>query len=228
MPTFVHALLALFACLSVAIVGQSSPLQARDDDLPARVPYVFPPPGTDPIADAIRARRNGTLLDLDGVLLNAPLLAQSENDIAGVIRDNNSIPGDMRELFILRVAVLNNAAYEWLQHESVGRSEGLTTAQLLTVRFAPPFVGLLNATSPTAPTSNSTLSPALSAALDFADWSTEAISVPQQIFDNLHAFLSDKQMVEATGTVGFYNFVSRFVVALNVDGKMDVPVPIPQ
>jgi len=32
--------------------------------------------------------------------LNAPLLAQSWNDIAGVIRDQNSIPGNMRELFV--------------------------------------------------------------------------------------------------------------------------------
>ena len=47
------------------------------------------------------------------------------------------------------------------------------------------------------------------------------------MFDQLHSFLNDTQMVDAVATVGGYNFVSRFVVALDVDSKMDVPVPIP-
>ncbi|GAW03911.1 carboxymuconolactone decarboxylase [Lentinula edodes] len=108
-------LLIAFGCLvSCGSPSPGSNLEKRDDNLPARVPYVFPPPGTDPIADTIRARRtNGTLLDLDGVLLNAPLIAQGEDDLFGVIRDNNTLPPAMRELFILRIAVLNNASYEW-------------------------------------------------------------------------------------------------------------------
>ncbi|KAL0570509.1 hypothetical protein V5O48_011455 [Marasmius crinis-equi] len=195
-------------------------LERRDDNLPARVPYVFPPPGTDPIADKIRTRRaNGTLLDLDGALLNAPLVASTWDGYFGVIRDNNSLPADMRELFILRIAVLNNASYEWLQHEPVGRSAGLTTEQLLTIRLAPPFFEGMNLTS--------VLGEPLTAALAFTDWITKSIRVPDDVFNNLRQFLNDTQMVEATATTGGYNLVSRFVVALNVDGKMDVPVPIP-
>ena len=56
---------------------------------------------------------------------------------------------------------------------------------------------------------------------------TKRVQVPQPIFDGLHRFLDDKQMVDAVATVGGYNFVSRFVVALNVDGKMDMLVPVP-
>ena len=33
------------------------------------------------------------------------------------------------------------------------------------------------------------------------------------------------QMVEATMTVAGYNLISRFVVALNVDGMANVPLP---
>ncbi|KAI0066079.1 4-carboxymuconolactone decarboxylase [Artomyces pyxidatus] len=230
-------LLSVYLTSIVAIYGLAATTQAksmasqekRDDNLPARVPYVFPSPGTDAVADALRARRpNNTLLDLDGVLLNVEPLASSWNDIAAVIRDNNTIPGTMRELLILRSAVLNKAAYQWIQHEPVGRSEGLTTAQLLTIRFAPPFVGSIDAFSPTSSQGESTLSSELKAALDFADWSTSAVYVPTQIYHNLRKFLSDKQMVEAMATVGMYSFVSRFVVGLNIDDKMDVPVPIPQ
>lgn len=61
----------------------------------------------------------------------------------------------------------------------------------------------------------------------YTDWMTNAIKVPQAIFNDIGYFLNDKQMVEATATIGGYNLVSRFVVALNADDKMDVPVPEP-
>ncbi|KAJ6560410.1 4-carboxymuconolactone decarboxylase, partial [Mycena capillaripes] len=185
--------------------------------LPARVPYVFPPPGTDPIADAIRA--NGTLLALDGALLNSPLVAQGWNQMFTVIRENLTIPGEMRELFILRTAVLNNAAYQWGQHEPVGRAEGLTTRQLRVLRFAPE--GILSLTDQKA------LGDSLTAAVAFADAITTSVHVPTHIYNNLARFLSPQQMVEAVATAGSYAFVSRFTVALNVDGRMNEEVPIP-
>lgn len=107
-----------------------------------------------------------------------------------------------------------------IQHEPVGRSEGLTTEQLRTIRFAAPFAG--------GPSVTSVLGPSLAAAMSFADWITKSVHVPDHVFANLKQFLNDQQLVEATATTGGYNFVSRFVVALNVDGKMNVSVPIPQ
>ncbi|KAF8193104.1 4-carboxymuconolactone decarboxylase [Mycena galopus ATCC 62051] len=194
----------------------------RDDNLPARVPYVFPLPGTDPIADDIRARRtNSTLLDLDGVLLNAPLFAQAHSNLFGVIRSNNTIPGTMRELIILRTVTLNRAAYVWLQHEPIARMEGLTTEQLLVVRLAPPFFASqgLNFTS--------ILGPDLAAAMDLTDGITQNIRVPDDVFDAMRPFLNDSQLVEAVATAAGYAGGSRLIIALNVDAKMDVPVPIP-
>ncbi|KAJ8456378.1 hypothetical protein ONZ45_g18741 [Pleurotus djamor] len=111
----------LFLAVLPAVYSGVINVSKRDDDLPARVPYVFPPPGTDALADTIRSRRaNGTLLDLDGVLLNAPLIASGWNAFASAIRNQNSLPGQMRELFfpqILRTAVLNSAAYQWYVRE---------------------------------------------------------------------------------------------------------------
>ena len=106
-----------------------------------------------------------------------------------------------------------------LQHEPVGRSVGLSVAQLREIRLTPPFAPL--------PAPLSSLTPELGAALLFADFVTKSVKVPQHVFDQLHSFLNDTQMVDAVATVGGYNFVSRFVVALDVDSKMDVPVPIP-
>ncbi len=105
-----------------------------------------------------------------------------------------------------------------MQHEGPGRTAGLTTEQLLEIRMTPAF-GPSNHTS--------TLTPALSAALSFADYMTSRVHVPDEIFEGMKKHLDDRQIVEASATVGFYNFVSRFLVTLNVDGKMSTRVPIP-
>lgn len=107
-----------------------------------------------------------------------------------------------------------------IQHESVGRAEGLTTEQLIAIRRTPAFVESKDLTT--------ILGPSLAAAMAYADWITKSVHVPDRVFANLKAHLNDQQLVEATATTGGYNFVSRFVVALNVDGKMNVPVPIPK
>ncbi|KAG6809194.1 hypothetical protein H0H92_001193 [Tricholoma furcatifolium] len=177
---------------------QQAPAPAKHDDsdsdhLPARVPYVLPPVGTNPIADAIRVIRGGTLLAVDGVL---PLLASAVANLSAVINRDMDLPGDMREL----------------AHEAVGRSEGLTTAQLRIIRLSPSSsVELLSAEA------TSTLGSQLSAMLAFTDWSTSTVRVPEPVFEQLRRFLNDQQLVEAAGVV----------VALDVDGKKDVPVPIP-
>ncbi|OBZ70616.1 hypothetical protein A0H81_09095 [Grifola frondosa] len=165
---------------------------------PARVPYVFPASGEDPVADSIRVRRHGSLSHLDGVLLNDSHLAGGWNALLGALRDHNSLSADMRELLILRVGALNNAAYEWIQHEPVGRSAGLTTEQLREIRLTPAFLGTL------AP--ESSLTPALSAAMLFADFMTKSVHIPQPVFDTLKQYLDDKQMVDAAATVGGWMF----------------------
>ncbi|KAF7328453.1 4-carboxymuconolactone decarboxylase [Mycena sanguinolenta] len=160
-------------------------------------------------------------LDLDGVLLNDPLLAQAGSNLFEVIRSNSSLPADMRELIILRVVVLTNATYAWLQHEPVARMAGLTTEQLLVVRLAPPFFPEqgFNFTS--------ILGSDLVAAMIFTDWITKNVYVPDNVFDGLRPFLNDSQLVEAVSTAASYNLGCRQMVALNVDAQMDVPVPIP-
>jgi len=224
----VASAICLCLAISTSVVHGSPRLAERDDNLPARVPYVFPPPGTNALADQVRQRRpNDTLLDLDGVLFNSQPLAEAWNGVAVLIRDNNPIPGNMRELLILRSAVLNNAAYQWIQHEPVGREEGLTTSQLQTIRFAPPFANLSGAShAPASPYSQS-LTHELEAALAFADWATLAVNVPDGVYAGLARYLNSTGMIYAVSTVGYYAWVSRFVVGLNIDDKMNVVVPIP-
>lgn len=107
-----------------------------------------------------------------------------------------------------------------LQHESAGRSAGLSVPQLREIRLTRAFA------EPHA--TQSSLTPELKAALLFADHVAGSVKVPQKVFDGLKKFLNDTQIVDAVATAGGYAFVSRFVVALDVDSKADVPVPIPK
>ncbi|OJT02371.1 hypothetical protein TRAPUB_7095 [Trametes pubescens] len=194
-------LLCGLALLMGTVVGHA-PVK-RDDNLPARVPYVFPAPGTDSVRRFKPIVTRSSHIKVTSSLQDEGLAA-GWNALATVVRDNNSLPAPMRELF----------------HEPVGREVGLTLEQLLEIRLTPAFL------SPLTP--KTSLTPELSAALLLADFMTNAVKVPQPVFDGLHKFLDDKQMVDAVATVGTYNLVSRFVLALDVDSKADVPVPLPE
>lgn len=102
-----------------------------------------------------------------------------------------------------------------IQHEPEGYAAGLTTSQLKTIRFTPPY------DTPKG------LSSELKAAFSFADYITLNVRVPDRVFNGLAKHLNESQMVEATATAGSYNFVGRFLAALDVDGKMNEDVPIP-
>lgn len=104
-----------------------------------------------------------------------------------------------------------------IQHEPSGREAGLTLAQLREIRLTPAH----------ATVARSSLSAELQAAMLLTDSITKDVKVPQATFDGLHKFLSDKQMVDAVGTAATYNLVARFVVALDVDSKANVAVPVP-
>ena len=64
-----------------------------------RIPYVSDDIDGD-IADAIRQRRGGELLELDRMLLHNPDLASGWNNMFGAIRTKTSLPASIRELCI--------------------------------------------------------------------------------------------------------------------------------
>jgi 4-carboxymuconolactone decarboxylase len=111
---------------------------------------------------------------------------------------------------VLRVAVLNDAAFEWAAHEPIARRVGLTDGQLQTLRL------------PDAVT-EPVWTPVHAAVLAFTDASTRDVAVPEEVFAGVRAHLDDRQVVELTALVGGYAMVSRFLVALAVpppDGEV--------
>lgn len=167
-------------------------------------------PDEGPTAELLRVRRAGRLSALDLLLLHSPPVAEGWNALLGALRSSTTLPADLRELVILRVAVLNEAPFEWVSHEPIGRRAGLTDLQLRVLRRPDPL-------------EEPVWSPVQAAVLAFTDASTTSVTVPDDVFDAVREHLDDRQTVELTTTVAGYAMVSRFLVALAVpppDGEI--------
>ena len=163
--------------------------------------------GEGAVADRIRDRRPaGQLRPLDRVLLHSPQVADGWNMLLGTLRSGTSVPPALRELIILRIAVLNEAPYEWASHEGDARAAGLGDAVLATLRHEVPDPTVLTQTHPLA-----------GLVVEATDLMTRKLTVPDAVLDTLHHELGVVQTVEAIVTIAAYNMVSRLVVALGVE-----------
>ena len=96
----------------------------------ARIPYAdLSHPEAQPLVERIVAER-GSVLHLYQMLLHSPAVAGGWLNYLTSIRQLSTLPGDLRELVIMRVAVLNGAPYEADQHAPIALKEGVTQAQL--------------------------------------------------------------------------------------------------
>jgi alkylhydroperoxidase family enzyme len=155
------------------------------------------------VVDAIRARRGGTLLNLDRMLLHSPAFAKGWNAFLGEVRNNLELSPRMRELAMCQVALLNGADYEFHHHAPEYLKAGGTQAQL------DALCGLIDEAD--AFDANERAIMALIRAV------TVDVEVNDAVFDAARAALANDQLVvELVGVTATYNMVSRFLVALGV------------
>lgn len=175
----------------------------------ARVPYV-PADLVEPreIVDAVRARRGGTLLALDRMLLHSPEMAMGWNTYLGAIRNRLQLSPKLRELAMCVVAVLNGADYEFQAHAPGFLKAGGTQAQVEALRDPQ------RAQADTA-LFDDTERAALAVALEM----TLSVQVSDASFEALASRLGAREVVEFVTTVATYNMVSRFVVALGIGNE---------
>lgn len=173
----------------------------------ARIPYV-PADVSEPraIVDAVRARRGGTLLNLDRMLLHSPELAAGWNAFLGAVRTQLSLSPKLRELAMCVVAVHNGAEYEFVHHAPEFLKAGGTREQLDALRDPQ-----------RARTDARRFDGAERAALAVALESTRSVRVPEADVAALVAAVGERAAVEFVAVVAAYNMVSRFLVALGVE-----------
>ena len=169
----------------------------------AHLPYAsLADPRTQPLVDRIVAER-GSVLHLYQMLLHSAPLAEGWLGFMTTVRQKLALPGALRELVIMRVALLNGAPYEAEQHHPIALKEGVTAAQLQALadwRGSSAFDELERAI------------------LDLCDTMTREVQVPPAVLLAVNQRLGERQTVELVATIASYNMVSRFLEALHIHG----------
>lgn len=155
------------------------------------------------LAARIAAER-GEVLHIYRMLLHSPVVAEGWLALMTAIRQRAALAGDLRELVIMRIAQLNGANYEAEQHRAYALREGVSEAQLDALA---------------AWERSDLFSPIQRAVLAYTDAMTRDVKVPEDIFAQTREHFDERGMIELTATVASYNMVSRFLVALEVEGS---------
>jgi len=181
----------------------SSPSQAKTVSKTG-IPYIDEAKAGPPdLLEAIKSRRpGGKLLNLDRMLLHSPNFTKGWNTMFAAIRGQLALPGKLRELPIMAVAVINKADYEWAQHEPEFLKAGGTKEQLAALKTLKADPKLFDQ--------------AELAALQLTMEMTRDVQVKQATIDKVRSLLPDQQVIELVGTIAGYNMVSRFLLATGV------------
>lgn len=163
-------------------------------------------PGSRPELASLEARiaaARGRISPLYQVLLNSPPMADGWEQLLSAVRNRNSLPADVRELVILRVAVLNGAPYEFQAHVPHAREAGVPDAVIDALQGAD--LGPLT-----------DLGAIQVAALELTDRMTRDVRVAAELMDHVSSLLDEQQLLDLVVTIAAYNMVSRLLVALEI------------
>jgi 4-carboxymuconolactone decarboxylase len=151
-------------------------------------------------AEAQIIQSRGHVSPLYQLLLHSPAIASGWEALLTAIRRRSALAPSLRELVILRIAVLNKAPYEFAAHTPIAREAGLSDAKILA----------LGGSSLEAFDARERL------VLEYCDVMTRDIHVPDELFARVSQALDATGIVELTATIAAYNMVSRFLEALHV------------
>ena len=166
------------------------------DDLPEDKRYLF---------DNL-SRDGGRVGNLFRVLGHSPQLLHQFMRLGSDLRSRTKLDPRLRELAILTVGRLTEAAYEYVHHVAIARRVGVTEEQIdgLPVWERHPAFNEQER-----------------AVIRYATAVTRDIRVPDEAFVAVRAFLDDEQMVELTLNIAYYNLVVRFLEPMQVDLEED-------
>lgn len=163
-------------------------------------------PGSRPELAAVEARilaERGRISPLYQVLLNSPPIAHGWEQMLSAVRNRSSLDAGLRELVILRVAVLNDAPYEFTAHVPHARMAGKSDAAIEATRAVPCVAD--------APwTEHEAI------ALRLTDVMTREITVSDGLFAQVQARFTPQEQVDLVATIAAYNMVSRFLAAFHI------------
>lgn len=167
----------------------------------ARLPYADPnDPALRALVERVLAER-GSMLHLYQMLLHSPQVADGWLTFMTAVRQRAALPGALRELAIMRIAIVNGAPYEAEQHAPIALREGMRQSQLDALADWQ---------------DSDQFSRAERAVLALADGMTRDVHIDDALLGDVTPFLSHRELVELVVTIASYNMVSRVLEALQI------------
>ena len=161
-------------------------------------------PGTKPELASLEEKillERGNISPLYQILLNAPEIAQGWEALLTAIRNRNSLSPAIREMIILRVAVLNHAEYEFDAHVPHAIKAGLSAEKIEALRQLP---------------ISNIFDEQERLIVELTDAMTKNVQVPDLLFDRIKPRFNDQEILELVATISAYNMVSRLLNALKI------------
>ncbi|MBV8393695.1 MAG: carboxymuconolactone decarboxylase family protein [Alphaproteobacteria bacterium] len=144
---------------------------------------------------------NGRIFNIFKVLAHHPKLLKRWTPFAVHILSKQTLSFRDRELLILRIGWLNQAEYEFAQHELIAKRGGVSDADIARLKEGPKAKGF---------------SEQEAALMQLADDLFENSVVSDATWATLSKSYSTEQLIDAVFTVGQYNMVSWALNTLGV------------
>jgi len=133
---------------------------------------------------------------------HTPEVGRAFLKLGNAIRFKQQLAPPLRELAILRVGQLTGANYEWVKHVAIGLKAGVRQAQIDALdgwRTSDAFDARERAV------------------LAYADELSRQVRVSDAVFGELRRLFDEREIVELTVTIGYYEMVCRLLEALQVE-----------
>jgi alkylhydroperoxidase family enzyme len=151
----------------------------------------------------IVAGRRGGLLNVYKLLLHSPPLAATWLEHVNAVRWKTQLDGRLREIVIIRIAILNRIDYVIQQHvPALALAEGMTMAEC-------DALGDWRASE--------LFSERDRAVLAYTDAMTRDVRVEDAVFAGVRSHFNERDLLELTVLIGTYNMHNRVMLALEID-----------
>ncbi|MBS0528697.1 MAG: carboxymuconolactone decarboxylase family protein [Proteobacteria bacterium] len=164
-----------------------------------RIPYLEMSEASPEYRDMLKGRHD---LNLYRMLPHATTIAPGFLKMGGAILRESALDPQLREVAILRIGFLSNAAYEVHQHKRVARNVGLSDAKIAALEHDP---------------ASAVFSPLEKLIIRYTDEVVKNVKASDALFNELLTQLDNRRMAELTLTIGFYMAVSRFLENFEVE-----------
>jgi 4-carboxymuconolactone decarboxylase len=167
----------------------------------ARIPYPDPS-SLLPETQEVLARMGDPPINIFRMMAGGEGLLRAFARFGNFVLFKTKLDPVLREIAILRVGVLSDAAYEVYQHDRISRDLGMSDELLAAIRSGPDDPAFTDMQR---------------LVMRYTDDVVQHVRASDATFDPLLAALTVQELQELTVTIGMYMLVSRYLETFGVD-----------